>query len=70
VRVGLVKHGRKVPVYSFAQMHAFAAAGSHEAMVRVLSDCGLRLGELLLLSCPRSAETFLFEIPALDGRGR
>ena len=42
------KHSRKPAVYSFAQMHAFAvAAGPHEPMVRVLSDCGLRLGELL-----------------------
>ena len=42
------KRSRKVPVYSFEQMHAFAAAaGAHEAMVRVLSDCGLWLGELL-----------------------
>jgi len=42
------RHRKVVPVYSFGQMHAFAAAaGGDEAMVRVLSDCGLRLGELL-----------------------
>jgi integrase len=42
------KQSRRVAVYSFAQMHAIAAAaGPHEAMLRVLSDCGLRIGELL-----------------------
>ncbi|MEA2232387.1 MAG: hypothetical protein QOD83_2203, partial [Solirubrobacteraceae bacterium] len=42
------KQSKSIPVYSFAQMHAFAAAaGQHEAMLRVLSDCGLRIGELL-----------------------
>jgi integrase len=35
-------------VLTFEEMHRFAAAaGPYEAMVRVLSDCGLRLGELL-----------------------
>ncbi len=35
-------------VYTFEDMHALAAAaGNHEAAIRVLSDCGLRIGELL-----------------------
>lgn len=43
---------RKAPrtpnVFSFEQMHAFAAAAGpeYEGMIRVMSDCGLRLGEL------------------------
>jgi integrase len=41
------KPSRKPNVYTLEQMHAFAAASHHEAMIRVLSDCGLRLGELL-----------------------
>ena len=40
----------KSPAWIRADMHEFAAAaGSYEAMVRVLSDCGLRLGELFAL---------------------
>ncbi len=39
-----------VRVFTFDQMHALAAAaGPYEPMIRVLSDCGLRLGELLPL---------------------
>jgi integrase len=42
------KASRKPRVLTFEQMHRLAtAAGPYEAMVRVLSDCGLRLGELL-----------------------
>lgn len=44
---------RKAPtairVWSWEEMHAFAAASSDPVMVRVLSDCGLRVGELLAL---------------------
>ncbi len=37
-------------VFTFEQMHDLAAAaGVHEAAIRILSDCGLRLGELLAL---------------------
>lgn len=45
----VTKAPRKPRVYTMAQMHAFAAAVSpqHEGMVRALSDCGLRLGEML-----------------------
>jgi integrase len=42
------KARREPRVLSFQQMHEFAAAaGSYEAMIRVFSDCGLRLGEVL-----------------------
>jgi integrase len=45
-----VKRSQPVRVFSFEQMHALAAAaGPYEAMIRVLTDCGLRLGELLPL---------------------
>jgi integrase len=43
------KPPRRVRVWSWEQMHEFAAASPDEAMVRVLSDCGLRLGEMLAL---------------------
>lgn len=44
------KHGRPPRVWSFDEMHAFAAAaGRSEAMIRTLSDCGLRVGELFAL---------------------
>jgi integrase len=48
-----VRKAKREPVLcSWDEMHAFAAcAGEHEPMVRVLSDCGLRLGELLGLEC-------------------
>jgi hypothetical protein len=42
------KHRREPRVFTFDQMHAFAAAaGGWEPLVRVISDCGLRLGEVL-----------------------
>lgn len=44
------KAPRKPLVASWEDMHRFAAAcGPYEPMVRVLSDCGLRLGEMLPL---------------------
>lgn len=45
-----VKHSRELRVWAFEDMHRFAAeAGRHEAMIRVLADCGLRIGELFAL---------------------
>jgi hypothetical protein len=42
------KKPRPIRVFTFEEMHRFAkAAGRYEAMVRVLTDCGLRLGEVL-----------------------
>lgn len=44
------KKPRPIRVFSFEQMHAFAkAAGRYEAVVRVITDTGLRLGEVLPL---------------------
>lgn len=44
------KPRRPVRVFGFAEMHRFArASGPHEAMVRVFTDTGLRLGEVLPL---------------------
>jgi integrase len=45
-----VKASREMRVFSWAEMHAVAAAaGKHEAMIRTLCDCGLRVGELFAL---------------------
>jgi integrase len=44
------KKPRPIRVVGFEEMHRFAkAAGRYEAMVRVFTDCGLRLGEVLPL---------------------
>ncbi len=44
------KKRRPIRVFSFEQMHRFAkAAGAYEAMIRVFTDTGLRLGEVLPL---------------------
>jgi len=44
------KKRRPIRVFSFEQMHAFAkTAGPYEAMVRVFTDTGMRLGEVLPL---------------------
>jgi integrase len=41
---------RPIQVFSFEEMHRFAkSAGTYEPMVRVFTDCGLRLGEVLPL---------------------
>lgn len=45
-----VKDPKEMRIWSFEEMHEFASyAGPYEAMIRVLSDCGLRLGECLAL---------------------
>jgi integrase len=44
------KTARDLRIWSFDEMHEFASfAGRFEPMIRVLSDCGLRLGECLAL---------------------
>jgi integrase len=44
------KKPRPIRVFTFEEMHRFAkAAGDYEAMVRVFTDTGLRLGEVLPL---------------------
>jgi integrase len=46
----VTKAPRTIRVWSFEDMHRFAAAGDRwEAMLRVFADCGLRLGEVLPL---------------------
>lgn len=46
----ITKSKRPVRVWTFKQMHEFAAAcGDYEGLVRCYSDCGLRLGEGLPL---------------------
>lgn len=48
--VRAVKPARAARVLSWEQMHALAAAaGAYEPMVRMLGDCGLRIGELFAL---------------------
>ena len=45
-----VKAPTPVRVFTFEDMHRLAgAAGRHEAMIRTLCDCGLRIGELFAL---------------------
>lgn len=45
-----VKRPRKLRIFSFDQLHDFAAAaGAYEPMIRTLADCGLRVGELFAL---------------------
>lgn len=41
------KQTREKRVWSFEEMHAYAAASEFEPMIRMLADCGLRIGELL-----------------------
>jgi len=44
------KKRRPIRIFSFEQMHRFAkVAGDYEAMVRVFTDTGMRLGEVLPL---------------------
>lgn len=44
------RQSRRPRILTWVQMHAFAAAaGRHEPMVRMLGDCGLRVGELFAL---------------------
>lgn len=66
------KASRSPRVWTFAQMHAFAAAaGPHEPMVRMLADCGLRVGEMLALQRDRQdlrAGTFRVWGTAYNGR--
>lgn len=44
------KKSRKTRVWTFEQMHTFAAAaGPYEPMLRTLADCGPRIGELFVM---------------------
>jgi integrase len=59
-----------VRVWTWEQMHTFAGAtGAYEPAVRVLSDCGLRIGELLPLRRSDFSDGLLrVERTAHDGR--
>lgn len=62
--------GRATTGVNFEEMHRFAkAAGRYEAMVRVFTDCGLRLGEVLSLRCDDfDGETLQVRRTAHEGR--
>ena len=54
VRAGdprVTKPARETRIWTLAQMHDFAAAAGsrNEPMIRMLSDCGMRVGEMLAL---------------------
>jgi integrase len=63
------KPQREPRVFTFDQMHAFAAAaGQWEPLVRVIADCGLRLGEVLGLDrSDFDGETFRLRGAAHNG---
>ena len=45
-----VKSSRQPRVWTFEQMHEVAeCAGQHQAMIRVMADCGARIGEVFAL---------------------
>lgn len=45
-----MKQPRQSQLWTFEQVHEFAAAGGrYEPMIRMVADCGLRVGELLAL---------------------
>ena len=50
----VIKRARETRIWTIEQMHEFAAvAGSRdEPMIRMLSDCGMRVGEMLALRRP------------------
>jgi integrase len=64
------KKPRPIRVFNFEEMHRFAkAAGRYEAMVRVFTDTGLRLGEVLPLRCEDfDGETLQVRRTAHEGR--
>lgn len=64
------KPKRRKVILSWAQMHEFAAAaGQYEPAIRVLSDCGLRIGELFALERAHDCRDFLLvENKAWRGR--
>jgi integrase len=63
------KGRRPIRVFSFEQMHAFAkVAGPNEPMVRVFTDTGMRLGEVLPLRCADfDGETIIVRRTAHEG---
>lgn len=62
------KTKREVRVWTLEQMHQFAAAaGSFEAMIRMLSDCGLRIGEVFALQ--RAKQDLKAGVFCVEGTG-
>lgn len=63
------KQARQPKVVRWPEAHAFArAAGEHELLIRVLSDCGLRVGEMLGLECKHiRGDTLVVEQRVWDG---
>jgi integrase len=59
-------------VWSLEDMHRFAAcSGAYEPMVRMLSDCGLRLGEMLaLIRAEQDLKAGLFAVKGTAWNGR
>jgi integrase len=56
----VTRPARKRVVVPWEEMHRFAAAaGQYEPMIRTLSDCGLRIGELLALERRHDEGAFL-----------
>ncbi|MDE3070841.1 MAG: site-specific integrase, partial [Acidobacteriota bacterium] len=62
------KPSRQPRVLSWEQMHRLAAAGGkHEPMLRMLADCGLRVGELFALR--RDEQDFRAGVFCVTGSG-
>jgi integrase len=67
----LKKAKRPVRVWAWDDMRAFAAAtGPYEPAVRLLSDCGLRLGELLPLKRSDLSEGLILRVERTAHEGR
>lgn len=64
------KAKREVVLLSWEQSRTFAAAaGEHEMMIRVLADCGLRVGEMLALEARHvQGDRLVVEQIAWDGQ--
>ena len=76
VRAGdprVTKPARETRIWSLVEMHEFAAgAGSrNEPMIRMLSDCGMRVGEMLALRrALQDLKTGIFRVRGTPGTGR
>jgi integrase len=65
-----LKGARELRVWTWEQMHSFASAsGFHEPMIRTLSDCGLRIGEIFALKW-RSMTSSVLVVSGTSWEGR
>ncbi len=66
------KAARRPHVLTWQQMHEFAAAaGRNEAMLRMLADCGLRIGELFALErAEQDLKNGVFRVTGTGWEGR